>query len=143
MESAACTSSELHIGSNYDPTATAQRPSHGCEKKQTQRIQDLEEQIRAIRASSIAQAFETSTDRIFADLKRNKDQAPSATRYSLDISTWAREIMGELPAAYRTLRKILPLPSERCLQEKFMNFQLCIRQALTDIDNIDLLIEIW
>jgi hypothetical protein len=41
-KSAACTSSELQIGSNYNPAATAQRLSHACEKK-TQRNQDLEE----------------------------------------------------------------------------------------------------
>jgi hypothetical protein len=51
--------------------------------------------------------------------------------------------MGESPAAYRTVRKILPLPSERCLQENFMNFQLRVRQALTDIDDLNLLLEIW
>jgi SpoVK/Ycf46/Vps4 family AAA+-type ATPase len=74
-KSAACTSSELQIGSNYDPTATAQRPSHGS-KKQDQQIQDLEEQIRAIRASSTAKAFKTSTDIIFADLKGTKAKHP-------------------------------------------------------------------
>jgi biopolymer transport protein ExbB/TolQ len=77
--SAACTSSELQIGSKYDLAATVQRPSHRCEK-QTWQIQDLEEQIHAIRASSTAKALETSTDRIFADLNRNKEQAPSAKR---------------------------------------------------------------
>jgi hypothetical protein len=112
-------------------------------KKSTQRIHDLEEQLRTTRASSANDAFETPGDRIFADLQRNKDQPPSARRYSLDTLTWAREILSESPAAYRTIRKMLPLPSECCLREKFMNSQLRIRQALTDIDDINLLIEIW
>jgi hypothetical protein len=51
--------------------------------------------------------------------------------------------MGKSPAAYRTVRKILSLAYKRCLQENFMNFQLRIPQALTDTDNINLLIEIW
>jgi hypothetical protein len=49
----------------------------------------------------------------------------------------------ESPAAYRTIRRILPLLSERLLQERFMNCQLHIRHALTDIEDMDFLIEIW
>jgi hypothetical protein len=51
--------------------------------------------------------------------------------------------MGQSRAASRTVREILPLPSERCLQQKFMNFQLRASQVLTDIDDINLLIDIW
>jgi hypothetical protein len=47
-------------------------------KKETQRIQDLEDQICNIRASSATEGFDTVTKTIFADLSRNKDQAPSA-----------------------------------------------------------------
>jgi hypothetical protein len=49
---------------------------------------------------------------------------------------------GQLQAAYRIVREILPLPFERYLQQKFLNFQLRARQALTDIDEINLLIDI-
>jgi hypothetical protein len=77
------------------------------------------------------------------DLRRNKDQAPSPRQYALDTLTWAREIVGQLPAVYRTVREILPLPSECCLQQNFMNFQLRVRQALTGINDINLLIDIW
>jgi hypothetical protein len=56
-------------------------------KKQTQRIQDLEDQICSIRMSSATEGFDTATNTIFADLTRNKDQAPSARRYSLDNLT--------------------------------------------------------
>jgi hypothetical protein len=37
----------------------------------------------------------------------------------------------------------LPLLSERLLQERFMNFQLRVWHALTDIEGMDFLIEIW
>jgi hypothetical protein len=112
-------------------------------KKQTQRIQELEDQICNIRASSATEEFDMATNTMFADLMRNKDQVPSARRYSLDTLTWARETMGQSPAVYLTVREILPLPPERCLQQKFMKFQLRVRQALTDIDDINLLIDIW
>jgi hypothetical protein len=93
--------------------------------------------------SSATEGFGAATNTIFADLTRNKDQAASARQYPLDTLTWAREIMGQLPATYRTVREILSLPSERCLQQKFMNFRLRVRQALTDIAHINLLISIW
>jgi hypothetical protein len=49
-------------------------------KKSTQPIHDLEEQFRTLRASSAIDTFETSGDRIFADLQRKKDQPPLARR---------------------------------------------------------------
>jgi hypothetical protein len=78
-----------------------------------------------------------------ADLHGNKDQPRSARRYSLDTLTEAQDFLSESPGASRTIRKMPPLPSERCLHEQFMNSQLRIRQALTDIDVMNLLIEIW
>jgi hypothetical protein len=89
------------------------------------------------------EGFDTAINTIFADLMKNKDKTPSARRYSLDTLTWEREIMGESPAASRTVREILLLLSEPCLQRQFVNFQLRVRQALTDIDDINLLIDIW
>jgi hypothetical protein len=56
-------------------------------KKQTQRIQDLEDQICSIRASSATEGFDTVINIIFADSTRNKDQPPSAMRYALDTLT--------------------------------------------------------
>jgi hypothetical protein len=93
--------------------------------------------------SSTPDPFETSIDRIFTDVNQNGEQAPSRRQYSLDTLTWAREIVTESPAPYRTIRRILPLPSEHLLQERFMNFQLPVRHALTAIEDIDCLIEIW
>jgi hypothetical protein len=47
-------------------------------KRQTQRIQNLENQICNIRPSLATEGFDTATNTVFADLTRNKDQAPSA-----------------------------------------------------------------
>jgi hypothetical protein len=55
----------------------------------------------------------------------------------LDTLTWAREIATESPAAYRTIRRILPLPLQRLLQEELIHFQLRVRHALTDIEDMD------
>jgi hypothetical protein len=87
--------------------------------------------------SSTSDPLETSIDRIFTDLNQNREQAPSRRRHSLDTLRWAREIVTESPATYRTIRRILPLPSERLLQERFMNFQLGARHVLTDIEDMD------
>jgi hypothetical protein len=86
---------------------TLQQPLNGyctAAKKQTQRIQDLEDQICNIRTSFATEGFNTATNTIFADLTKNKDQTPSAGRYSLETLTWAREILGQSPATYRTVR---------------------------------------
>jgi hypothetical protein len=46
-------------------------------RKQTQRIKELQDQIRDMRMSSTPDPFETSIDRIFTDLNQNREQAPS------------------------------------------------------------------
>jgi hypothetical protein len=111
-------------------------------RKQTQTVKELEDQIRDMSMSSTLDPFETSIDRIFTDLNQNRKQAPSRRRYSLDTLARAREIVTESPVAYRTIRRILLLPSKCLLQEWFMNFQLLVRHALTDIEDMDFLIEI-
>jgi hypothetical protein len=112
-------------------------------RKQTQIIKELEDQIRDLRLSSTPAPFETSIGRTCPDSNQNREQAPSRRRYSLDTLTMSREIVTESPALCRTIRRILPLPSESLPQERFMNFQLRVRHALTDIEDMDFLIEIW
>jgi hypothetical protein len=111
-------------------------------RKQTQAIKELEDQIRDMRMCSTPDPFKTSIDRTMTDLNQSKEQAPSRRRYSLDTLAWAREIVTESPADSRTIRRILALPSERLLQERFMNCQFRVRHALTDIKDMDFLVEI-
>jgi hypothetical protein len=107
-----------------------------------QTIEELEDQICDMRMSSTPDPFKTSIDKIFTDLNQNKEQVPSRRRYSLDTLTQAHKIVAESPAAYRIMHRILPLSSERLLQERFMNFQLRVQHALTDIENVDFSVEL-
>jgi hypothetical protein len=135
-ESSKCPPSRSQVSTNHRPPAKPQRLSQGytetnADNQGTRRSNPRYEHV------STPGPFETSIDRIFIDLDQNRERAPWRRRYSLDILTWAREIATASPAAYRTIRRSLPLPLERLLQEWFMNFQLHFRHALTGIEDMD------
>jgi hypothetical protein len=87
----------------------------------------------ASNASSHAENGDAPLDRILADIARNKSLHPNGRPYSLDILIWANEIFTTSPAAYRTVQAILPIPSEELLRERFLDFTLGIRHALTNV----------
>jgi hypothetical protein len=140
-ESSKSLPSRSQVSANHSPPAKTQLLSHGytetsADNQGTRRSNPQYAHVLDSRPIRHIQ------DRIFTDFNRNREQAPSRRRYSLDTLTWPREIVIESPAAYGTIGRILPLPSERLLQERFMNFQLRVRHALTDIEDIAFLIEI-
>jgi hypothetical protein len=132
--------SRSQVSANHSPPAETQRSSHdyaetNADNQGTRRPNP--------RYAHVIDSFEKSIDRIFTDLIQDREQVPSRRRYSLNTLTWALEIVTESPAADRTMRRIFPLPSERLLQERFMNFQLRIRHTLTDIEEMGFVVEIW
>jgi hypothetical protein len=90
--------------------------------------------------SSTPDQLETPADRSF----KPKQRASAIVQtIFIGYSDMTRKIVAESPTAYRIIRRIFPLPWEHLLQERFINFQLCVRHALTDTEDMEFLIEIW
>jgi hypothetical protein len=85
----------------------------------------------------------TPSDRIFADITRNKVTIPFRGRYSIGTLTWAREIMTLSESACHTITAIVLFPPEQLLCLKFINLKLGIQDALTDPSGLNELIGIW
>jgi hypothetical protein len=111
--------------------------------RQQQKIQYLEKEIHDARERSGSDQLETPIDRIFHDLNKNKKAHPSARCYSHDTIIWARKILSLSPTAYRMIRQILPLPSERLLERNSVDAILRVHIAPTHLDSMDSLIDIW
>jgi hypothetical protein len=90
--------------------------------------------------SSLPECLDIPSNRIFTNITRNKVAVSSQRRYFIDTLIWAREIMKLSESAYRTVRVILPLPSEQILGLKFVNLKLGIQYGLTDPSGLDELI---
>jgi hypothetical protein len=70
------------------------------------------------------------SDCIFGDLVNSRQVPVNCRRYSIETLTWGRMIYDICPAAWETIRSMLPLSSERLLRTTFAEERGMISDAL-------------
>jgi hypothetical protein len=112
-------------------------------KCQTVRIHRLEKQFPALNEEKAAfQASNTPAGGILSVLKQNATSSPQGRRDSLETLVRARHVGGISPNAWKTVRKVLPVPGKRLLLLKFTETK-GISETLVDPSRIGELIHLW